>query len=80
VDLTGKRKAAILLACLGPERASQVLAELQENEVDQITLDISSMNAIDPELKSSVMDEFQQMAQAKQNYTQGGNEYAKNLL
>jgi flagellar motor switch protein FliG len=80
VDLTGKRKAAILLACLGPERASQVLAELQENEVDQITLDISGLSAIDPDLKSEVLDEFQQMAQAKEFVTQGGIEYAKDLL
>lgn len=80
VDLSGKRKAAILLACLGPERASQILAELQEHEVDQITLDISGLSAIDPDLKSEVLDEFQQMAQAKQFVTQGGIEYAKDLL
>lgn len=79
-DLDGRRKTAIVLACLGPENASRVLANLREEEVDQITLDISSIGSIDPDLKSVIFDELHQMAVAKQFVTQGGIEFAKDLL
>lgn len=79
-EVTGRRKVAILLACLGPEAASRVLAHLRDDEVDQITLDISGLSNVDPDTKAAVFDEFHQMAVAKRFVTQGGIEYAKDLL
>lgn len=79
-EITGRKKAALLLACLGPEAASKVLGSLREDEVDQITLDISGLGNVDPDTRSQVFDEFHQMAVAKQFVTQGGIDYAKDLL
>jgi len=79
-DIPGRKKAAILLACLGPENASRVLGKLTDEEVDQITLDISSLGRIDAELKSAILDEFFQMAVAKQYVAHGGIDLAKDLL
>ena len=79
-DLSGRQKAAILLAALGPERASAILGTLREEEVDQMTLDLSGLGSVDSELKAEVLDEFHQMAQAQQFVTQGGIDYAKDLL
>lgn len=76
----GKMKAAVLLACLGPQAAGRVLSKLSDDEVEQITLDLSSLGAIDPDLRIRVMEEFYQMAVAKRYVAQGGIDYARELL
>ncbi len=54
-EYPAKMKAAVLLACLGPDIAGKILSSLSEDEVEQVTLDISSLGAIDPELRMRVM-------------------------
>ena len=76
----GKMKAAVLLACLGPQAAGRVLSKMSDNEVEQVTLDLSSLGAIDPDLRIQVMEEFYQMAVAKRYVAQGGVDYARELL
>jgi flagellar motor switch protein FliG len=78
--LTGKTKAAILLACLGPKSASKVLGAMSDEEIEQLTLDLSSLGTIDADLRIAVLDEFYKMAVAKRYVAQGGVEFARNLL
>ncbi len=56
------------------------MAHLSDEEVDQLTLDLSSLGTVDTELKSSVLDQFYEMAVAKRYVAQGGIDMAKNLL
>ncbi|HEO70589.1 MAG TPA: flagellar motor switch protein FliG [Candidatus Hydrogenedentes bacterium] len=79
-DLTGRKKAALLLACLGPNAASRVMKVLNEEEVDELTLDLSTLGAVDSSIRSDVFDEFHQMAVANQYMSQGGIEFARELL
>lgn len=79
-QIPGKMKAAILLACLGPKDASRVLGAMSETEVEQITLDLSNLGSIDPDVRDAVLEEFYQMAVAKRYVAQGGVEFARNLL
>lgn len=69
-----------MLACLGPKAAGKVLATLNEDEVEQLTLDLSNLGPIDPETRFTVLAEFYQMAVAKRYVAQGGVEYARSLL
>lgn len=69
-----------MLACLGPENASQILSHLSDEEVDQLTLDLSSLGTVDTELKAGVLDQFYEMAVAKRYVAQGGIDMAKTLL
>ncbi|MBL7647108.1 MAG: flagellar motor switch protein FliG [Candidatus Hydrogenedentes bacterium] len=78
--MKGRRKAAILLACLGPDNASRVLGAFSDEEVDQMTLDLSSLGTVDANIKAAVLDEFYEMAVAKRFVAQGGIDFAKNLL
>ena len=73
-------KAAVFLACLGPKNASRVLSKLSEDEIEQLTLDLSSLGAVDPEMREKVVEEFHQMYLANRYVTAGGVEYARNLL
>jgi len=56
------------------------MSNMNDDEVDKLTLELSGLRTVDTELKASVLDEFYQMAVAKQYVAQGGLEYAKQIL
>lgn len=78
--LTGKQKAAILLISLGPDVASSVYKHLSEEEMEKLTLEISSVRKVDSAAKEDVMDEFHNIAMAQDYISQGGIGYAKTVL
>lgn len=78
--MTGKEKAAVLLVSLGPELSSQVFKHLQEEEIEELTYEIASLDKVMPEIREKVAVEFSQLAQARRYITQGGIEQAKEIL
>jgi len=78
--LTGKQKAAILLISLGPDVSAQVYKHLTEEEIEQLSLEISSVKKVGSELKEDVLDQFHQIALAQDYISQGGIGYAKSIL
>ncbi|MDQ0159096.1 flagellar motor switch protein FliG [Alkalibacillus salilacus] len=79
-DLSGKQKAAALLISLGPDVSAEVYKHLTEEEIEQLTLEISSVKKVDSEQKDDIMDEFHQIAVAQDYIAQGGINYAKTVL
>ena len=79
-SLSGRNKAAIFLACLGSEKAGKVLAAMSDSEVESMTLDLSALDSIEAEVRATIIEEFYQMAVANKVVTQGGLDYARNLL
>lgn len=78
--LTGKQKAAILLISLGPDVSAQVYKHLTDEEIEQLSLEISSVKRVDSDLKENVLDQFHQIALAQDYISQGGVGYAKTVL
>lgn len=78
--LTGRQKAAILLISLGPEISSRIYKHLREEEIEKISLEIAAMRAVSPEVRQSVYEEFADMCLAQEYISQGGIEYARELL
>ena len=78
--LTGKQKAAILLISLGPDVSAQVYKYLTEEEIEQLSLEISSVKKVDSDLKDNVVEQFHQIALAQDYISQGGIGYAKSVL
>ena len=58
VNLPPKQKAAILLMSLPPEVSAQLFKELGPDEVHAITLEISKLPPISPDVRAQVIDEF----------------------
>ena len=56
------------------------MGALSDEEVEQLTLDLSALGAIAPEVRSAIVEEFYQMALANRFVTQGGIDYARALL
>lgn len=79
-ELTGKQKAAILLISLGPDVSAQVYKHLNEEEIEKLTLEISSVKKVDSKLKEEVLEQFHQIALAQDYISQGGIGYAKTVL
>ncbi|WP_226578759.1 flagellar motor switch protein FliG [Halobacillus litoralis] len=79
-ELTGRQKAAVLLISLGPDVAAQVYKHLDEEEIEQLTLEISSVQKVDAKKKEAILDQFHQIALAQDYISQGGIGYAKTIL
>ncbi len=79
-DIPGRRKAAILLVILGPEKAAQVLKHLDESDVEMLTIEIANLGQVSDEEKRAVLQEFNNILKARQMLATGGIEYAKKVL
>ncbi|MBM6618447.1 flagellar motor switch protein FliG [Bacillus suaedaesalsae] len=79
-ELTGRQKAAILLISMGPDVSANVYRHLSEEEIEKLTLEISSVRKVDTKAKEDVLDEFHQIALAQDYIAQGGIAYAKQIL
>lgn len=78
--LTGRRKAAILLVTMGPERAAKVLKNLEDSEVEALTIEIANLGKVTNEERKAVLEEFQSLTKAREMIISGGIEYAKEML
>jgi flagellar motor switch protein FliG len=79
-QLTGLRKAAVLLVQVGKEQSAQILKGLREPEVEALTAEIARLEDIDVATSDAVMREFQELASARMYYSQGGMPYAEEVL
>lgn len=78
--LTGKQKAAVLMISLGADTAANVYKHLTEEEIERMSLEISSVKKVDSTEKESIIDQFHQIAIAQDYISQGGIAYAKSIL
>ncbi len=79
-QLTGKQKAAIFLVILGPEVSSTIFKYLKEDEIEQLTFEIARIDKVEPAEKERVLQEFQELMMAQEFITQGGIDYAREVL
>ncbi len=79
-ELTGKEKAAILLISLGPEFSAQIFKHLNEEEIEELTLEIANMRKVSPTEKERILEEFYEVCIAQEYISEGGINYAKDVL
>lgn len=78
--MNGRKKAAIFLISVGPEKAARIFKHLSEEEIEHLTYEIANMPHVDPTLTEQVLEEFEQMALAQQYINLGGLDYAREVL
>ncbi len=78
--LNGKNKAAILMVALGPDLSAKIFKHLNDEEIEELTLEIANMQKVNPEMKYGVLEEFNQLLEVKDYINRGGVEYARDLL
>ena len=79
-QFNGKEKAAILLITLGPEKSAEIFKHLSEDEIEELTLQIANMRMVSSEEKKQVIEDFYQIALAQEYISEGGINYAKDVL
>jgi flagellar motor switch protein FliG len=79
-NLTGVRKAAVLLVTVGEELAKEILRALPEADVQLLTEELADLRGISPELSSEVLEEFWQLLETQHYVVHGGLDYASRLL
>lgn len=79
-NMKGITKAAILLVSLEADASASVLQRLSQGHVEEVTREIAHMDIVDMEARGLVVEEFYNLALAKQYLKQGGVPYARALL
>ena len=79
-NLSGVRKAAILLVAVGESLAKEVLRALPEADVQQLTEELTDLRGITPELSAEVLEEFWELLDTKKFLVHGGLDYASRVL
>jgi flagellar motor switch protein FliG len=78
--LTSRQKAALLMLSLDVETATQLMRQLTQDEIELLTLEISSVKGVSSHSIDGVVEEFHQMITAQEYVIQGGIDYAQKLL
>jgi len=79
-SLTPKEKAAILLISLGKEYSAELYRFLSEDEISDMTLSITTTRRVEPEVREQIVSEFYEMCLAQKFITEGGIDYAREIL
>ena len=80
LNLSGLKKAAILLVAMGEEASSHIFKNLTDNEIELLTKEISILSNIQADVISEVTEEFYNMVLAQNYIAAGGPKYAKRIL
>ena len=57
-QLTSRKKAAVLIASLGPETSARILKALTDEDIEMLTLEIATLGRIDADARDAVLQEF----------------------
>jgi flagellar motor switch protein FliG len=79
-NLSGLRKAAMLLILLGDKTSAEIIRNLEEEEVQIVSREIARLDAISSEMAEALLEEFYQMNMAHDFVVRGGMDYAKKML
>ena len=78
--LTGIQKVAVLLVGLGPEVSVEIYKQLTEPEIDRLTMEISNVRQLKKSQTDRVLNEFYGMILGQDYMSEGGLDYATEIL
>ena len=79
-EYTGRQKAAVFLVTIGSDIAAEIFKYLREDEIETLTFEIARLETIEPDQKDAILLEFQELMMASQFISQGGIDFARELL
>ncbi|MFH1745716.1 MAG: flagellar motor switch protein FliG [Planctomycetota bacterium] len=79
-EISGVRKAAILLLALRQDVAARLLRGLGRERVEEVSREIASLDTVEPEVREQIVSEFYHLVLARQYVDQGGLSFARSLL
>ncbi len=79
-ELSLSEKAAVVVTAIGAENAAYVYKHLSDDEVERLTFNVSSLPFLDGSVVEEVLNEFYQLCLTEKVITDGGIDYAKDVL
>jgi flagellar motor switch protein FliG len=79
-EISGLRKAAILMVAVGDELAKVLFRSLSDADVWRVTEEITRLGQVPPAQSTQVLTEFYGLLETQQYMVRGGPEYALKLL
>jgi flagellar motor switch protein FliG len=79
-NLPGIRKAAMLLIVLGEQTSADLLQQLSEEDVQNVSREVARITAISGEQSEAILNEFHQLSTAGDYVARGGIDFARKLL
>ncbi len=80
VPISGRRKAAILLASLGDEACAAILRQLTEEQVHDLIREVGTLGRFSGQERLAVLNEYLETAKDPGGAAAGGVEYATSVL
>jgi flagellar motor switch protein FliG len=78
--LKGVSKAAVLLVSLGSERAAGIFNHLREDEIERLSLEMAQLDSVPSKQTEQIYHEVIETAAAAGFYSEGGVEFAREVL
>jgi len=79
-ELTPMQKAAVALIAFGPEVSAHVLKGMKEDDMERITIEIANLRDVPPDIEEKVVNECHEIFMARQYISQGGVDFAQQIL
>ena len=80
MELSNPQKAAAVIIALGAEKASMLYKFMEDEEIEQLTLEVARLGVLSTEQTEDVLNEFYQLCMTNKAVTEGGLEYARTVL
>jgi flagellar motor switch protein FliG len=80
LNLPGRKKAAVLLVSLGPDRAAEVFKHLKEEEIEGLSLEMAKTRQVPMDTSEAIWAELVETVMAEAYVAEGGVEYARMVL
>src|SRR5580704_3189045 len=80
LEIKGRRKAAVLLVALGPDRAAEVFKHLRDEEIETLSLEMAGLHRVDHRVTEAVFEELALTVEAYDSLLSGGVDYAREVL
>lgn len=80
LEITPKQRAAVVVTALGADNAAGVYKHLTNDEVESLTLEVSSLPYLDGAVVDEILNEFYELCLTQKVILDGGVDYAKEVL
>ncbi len=82
VRLPGRRKAAVLMAALGSERAAGVMQHMREEDIEGLSLEMAKLSSVEEETAESIFNELAAVTESESGLADvsGGIDFARDVL
>ncbi len=80
LEIKGRKKAAVLLVSLGPDRAAEVFKHLRDDEIETLSLEMAKLQRVDQLTQATVLEELAATVEAYDSLLAGGVDYAREVL